>query len=128
MSKLFLDSTVIISALTSRNPASVLIIIKQKFPLFTNEYVIKEVRRILGIEFKFTVDEVNRSIDFMRDILVVLPMPNKNEFKKIQIKDKSDKPIVCSAKNSGCILVTEDRLLYQNAQKYVQTLKPEELR
>ncbi len=128
MSKLFLDSTVIISALTSRNPASVLIIIEPKSPLFTNEYVIKEVRRILGNEFKFTVDEVNRSIDFMRDILVVLPMPNKNEFKKIQIEDKSDKPIVYSAKKSGCILVTEDRLLYQNAKKYVQTLKPEELR
>ncbi len=127
MTKLFLDSTVIISALTSRNPASVLIFIEQGVPLYTNEYAIKETRRVLGSEFGFSPDEVNRSIDFVRDNCEVLKIPHKKDFKKINIEDKSDRPIVYSAMINGCILVTEDRRLKQNAIKYVRTIRPEEL-
>jgi predicted nucleic acid-binding protein len=127
MTKFFLDSTVIISALTARDPDSVLILIEQKHTLFTNEYVIKETRRILDSEFGFNQDEINRSIDFIRDNCIVLQMPRKKDFIRIKIEDKSDRPIVYSAMKNQCILVTEDRQLIQNAKKYVKTLTPREL-
>ena len=127
MTKLFLDSTVIISALTVRDPDSVLILIEGRYTLFTNEYVIKEIRRILDSEFGFTQDEINRSIDFVRDNCIVLQMPRKKDFTRIEIEDKSDRPIVYSAMKNRCILVTQDRLLMQNATKYVRTLAPRDL-
>ena len=127
MTRLFLDSTVIISAITARDPASVMILIEQRYPLFTNEYVIKETRRILDSEFGFTPDEINRSIDLVRDSCVVLKMPHKRDFKRIKIEDKSDRPIVYSAMKNQCILVTQDRLLIKNAEKYVKALMPKDL-
>jgi len=127
MNRLFLDSTVIISAITARDPDSVLILIEQRYTLFTNEYVIKETRRILDSVFGFTPDEINRSIDLVRDNCVVLKMPHKKDFKKIKIEDKSDRPIVYSAMKNQCILVTHDRLLIKNAKKYVKALTPKEL-
>lgn len=127
MTRLFLDSTVIISAITARDPDSVLILIEQRYTLFTNEYVIKETRRILDSVFGFTPDEINHSIDLVRDNCVVLKMPHKRDFKKIKIEDKSDRPIVYSAMKNQCILVTHDRLLIKNAKKYVKALTPKEL-
>ncbi|UCE72841.1 MAG: hypothetical protein JSV56_07335 [Methanomassiliicoccales archaeon] len=127
MTRLFLDSTVIISAITARDSDSVLIFVEGRYSLFTNEYVIKETRRILDSEFGFTQDEINRSIDFVRNSCVVLKMPHKRDLKRIKIEDKSDRPIVYSAMKNKCILVTHDRLLIKSAEKYVKTLIPNEL-
>ncbi len=127
MTRLFLDSTIIISAVTSRNPNASLLFIEEGNELYTNEYVVKEVRRILANAFDFPAEMVNKTIDFIEAKCIVLPMPNKNEFKKIEIKDKSDKPIVCSAMKKKCVLVTEDGLLYVEAKKYVITARPEEV-
>lgn len=56
-----------------------------------------------------------------------LPAPQKNEFEKIILTDKSDRPIVCAAMNAKCILVTNDRRTYREAQKYVTVKTPKEI-
>ena len=127
MPRLFLDSTVIISAITARNPAAVYLLMDDDFERYTNEYVIKETRRILQKAFDFSIRDVNDSIDLVRRQCIVLPLPNKEEYKKLEIKDASDKPIVLSAIKKRCILVTEDYILLENAKKYVKAKRPENL-
>jgi len=127
MTRLFLDTTVVISSITARNPASVILVSEKRYELVVDEYVIKETRRVLSDEFEFSDQDVNRSIDFIRENMTVVPMPSKNEFKKLNMKDKSDRPIVCSAKRNNCILVTEDGLLHTQAKKYVVTVRPDEV-
>jgi hypothetical protein len=50
-----------------------------------------------------------------------------NVYRKIWITDKSDRPIVCSAMQHDCVLVTEDRLLLKEGQRYVKTMRPEDV-
>lgn len=127
MIKLFLDTSVIVSGVTSRNPDSTVILLDEEFKRYTCEYVVKELRRVLQEHFEFSIRDVNEVIDLVREKCIVLPMPSKNELKKIKLKDKSDRPIVISAMKYDCILVTEDGLLHKQAKMYVRTARPEEI-
>lgn len=126
-SKLFLDTTVILSAVTKRNITSYRILLNYRGQLYTNEYVIKECRRVLKKEFGFSDELINKALDYVRIRCVVLPPPNKKEFKKIAIRDKADKPVVCSAMKKGCILVIDDKATYEDARRYVETKHSDEV-
>jgi len=48
--------------------------------------------------------------------------PVKEEIKKINSNDKSDRPIISSAQKHQCVLITDDMPTRNNAGKYVLTL------
>jgi len=93
----------------------------------TIEYVIKEVRRVLRERFGFSQEEINEQISALKAALRVLPTPSVARFRKFNLSDKSDRPIVCSAADENCILVTTEKRLYREARKYVWTVAPEEI-
>ena len=123
----FLDTTVIISAITGRSLKCVEILENQNFKLFTNQYVIKEIKRILSDVFKFTSKEINENVEYIESKCVILPKPTKNDIKNINISDKSDKPIVSSALKLKIPLIIDDHKTYLDAKKYVKTLKSDEI-
>ncbi len=124
--KLFLDTTVIVSAVTKRNVASYNLLLNYEGELYISEYVIKECVRVLK-ELGYSDELVGRALDYIRARCEVLPTPNKKEFVKIAISDKSDKPIVCSAIKKGCVLVIDDEETYIDAKKYVETKHSDEI-
>ncbi len=120
MTKAFLDTTVIISAVTGRALSSLWILEERDIERYTNEYVIKEVRRVLK-KFQYNPEQINKVVEHVREKCLVLSTPSKEEIKKILIQDKSDRPIVYSAKKAGCILITDDGGLRRSGKKYVKT-------
>ena len=124
----FLDTTILISAITGRDLKCVEILENNNFVLYTNEYAIKEVRRILRDVFDLTSNDINESIDHIRSKCSILPQPSKNEIKNIKISDKSDKPIVATAKKLKIPLIINDHTTYIDAKKYIQTLKSNEIK
>jgi predicted nucleic acid-binding protein len=125
--RLFLDTTVIVSAVTKRNIVSYNLLLKYKGELYTSEYVIKECVRVLKKAFGYSDELTNRAIDYIRFRCEVMPIPHKNEFKKIAINDKADRPVVYSAMKKGCVLVIDDYDTYEDAKKYVETKRSDEI-
>jgi predicted nucleic acid-binding protein len=123
----FLDTTILISAITGRNLKCVEILENRKFVLYANEYAIKEVRRILKDVFKLTSEDINESMDHIRSRCNVLPQPSTNEIINIRITDKSDKPMVATAKKLKIPLIIDDHTTYVDAKKYIQTYKSYEI-
>ena len=123
----FLDTTIIISAITGRNLKCVEIFQNKNFELFTNEYAIKEVRRILSDVFKFSSHEINENVEYIESKCTILPKPTKNDIKNIKISDNSDKPIVYSAVKLKIPLVIDDHKTYLDAKKYIKTFKSDEI-
>ncbi len=52
----------------------------------------------------------------------IVKTPSKEEIKKINSKDKSDRPIISSAQKQRCILITDDMPTRKDAEKYVLAL------
>jgi predicted nucleic acid-binding protein len=127
ITKFFLDTTIIISAITGRSLKCVEILENRNFTLYTNEYAIKEVRRILSGVFQFTTKEINENVEYIESKCIIPPKPSKNDIKNIKISDKSDTPIVSSALKLKIPLVIDDHRTYIDAKKYVQTLKSDEI-
>ena len=127
ITKFFLDTTIIISAITGRSLKCVEILENRNFTLYTNEYAIKEVRRILNDVFQFTTKEINENVEYIESKCIILPNPSKNDIKNIKISDKSDTPIVSSALKLKIPLIIDDHRTYIDAKKYVETLKSDEI-
>ncbi len=125
--KLFLDTTVIVSAVTKRNIASYNLLLNYEGELYINEYVIKECMRVLKKEFGYSNELVSKVLGYVSARCELLPMPNKKEFMKIEIRDKADKPIVCSAMKKSCVLVIDDEETYEDAKRYVETKRSYEI-
>ena len=123
----FLDTTILISAITGRSLKCVEILENRNFKLFTNEYAIKEVRRILSDVFKFTLKEINENVEYIENKCKILPKPTKNDVKNIKISDKSDKPIVASTIKLNVPLIIDDYVTHHDAKKYVKTFKSDEI-
>ncbi len=127
MIKLFLDTNIILSSLIPDRTAHISclsILLQNNIPLLTNEYVIKEVRKILEEVYSFNQEDINQFMEFLRTKLEIVKTPSKEEFKTINSKDKSDKPIIFSAKKHRCVLITDDAPTKKDAEKYVLTLEP----
>ncbi len=129
MIRFFLDATVIISSIVpdrSEHIASISLLLQNNIPLFTNEYVIKETRRILEDVYSFDQGDINRFIEFLSTKLEIVKTPSKEEFSSIKSNDKSDRPIIYSAKKHHCILITDDIPTKKDALSYVMTFHSDE--
>ncbi|VVB89234.1 Uncharacterised protein [uncultured archaeon] len=65
-------------------------------------------------------------MEFLRTRIEIVKTPSKEEFKTIDSNDKSDRPIIFSAKKHGCIFITDDTPTKKDAEKYVKTLGSKE--
>ncbi|MFH0903982.1 MAG: PIN domain-containing protein [Methanobacteriota archaeon] len=129
MNKLFLDTTIIISSLLpdrSEHIACVSILLQNKIPLLTNEYVVKETQRVLEQVYSFDQADINQFIEFISTKLEIVKTPSKEEFSNIKSNDKSDRPIIYSAKKHHCVLITDDILTKKDALNYVMTFHSNE--
>ncbi|MFH1199678.1 MAG: PIN domain-containing protein [Candidatus Micrarchaeota archaeon] len=126
--RLFLDTNVLVSgtALPRLNPYAERIMAGTLSENYTNEYAIKETRRVLQERFKVPINVANDAIEFIRQHATVVATPPVDSFIKYDIVDKSDRPIVCSAVQLCAILVTEDRLLRKEATRYVKSVSSSE--
>ncbi len=125
MIKFFLDTNILLNSLIPERKAhlpSLSIVLQNNIPLVTNEYVLKEVRKILEETYSFNQVDINQIVEFFRTKLEVIKTPSKEEFKTINAGDKSDRPIIFSAKKHGCVLITDDAPTKKDADKYVITL------
>lgn len=125
MIKLFLDTNILIGSLIADRKAHISclsILLQNNISLVTNEYVIKEARKILEHIYSFDQQDINRYIEFIRTKMEIVKTPSKEEFKIINSNDKSDRPIIFSAKKHRCILITDDMPTRNNAEKYVMAL------
>lgn len=129
MNKFFLDTNILISSLVpdrSEHIACVSILLQNNIPLLTNEYVIKETRRILEDVYSFDHGDINQFIEFISTKLEIVKTPSKEEFSNIRSNDKSDRPIIYSAKKHHCILITDDTPTKKDALNYVMTFHSDE--
>lgn len=94
---------------------------------YVNDYIIKEVRRVLSEYYEYSVFEIEKAIEVIKEHCRILPTSPKAMFKKLDIRDKSDKPVVQSAIVQNCVLVIYNTETYVDAKKYVITKTPEEV-
>ena len=125
--RLFLDTSVLVSIISERTEEAQSLWKSHSGELVVNEYVMKELRRILQTRLGNNDYVVNLTVERVERRCTVVPDPSNNEFRKIRITDKSDRPIVCSALQHECVLVTEDRLLLKEAPRYVRAMRPEDV-
>jgi predicted nucleic acid-binding protein len=125
MIRFFLDANILLNSLIQERKAhipSLSIVLQNNIPLVTKEYVLKEVRKILEETYSFNQEDINQFVDFFRTKLEVVKTPSKEEFKTINAGDKSDRPVIFSAKKHSCVLITDDVPTKKDADKYVITL------
>ncbi len=125
MIKLFLDTNILLNSLIPNRKAhisSLSILLQNNIPLVTNDYVLKEIRKILEETYSFNKEDINRFMEFLRTKLEIVKTPSKEEFKTINASDKSDRPVIFSAKKHNCVLITDDAPTKKDAYKYVITL------
>ncbi|MCX9014060.1 MAG: PIN domain-containing protein [Candidatus Methanoperedens sp.] len=125
MIKLFLDTNVLLNSLLRDRRAhisSLSILLQNNIQLVTNEYVIKETRKILEDIYSFDKADINQIIEFLRAKIEIVKTPSREEFKTINSSDKSDRPIIFSAKKYDCVLITDDAPTKKDAGKYIQAL------
>jgi predicted nucleic acid-binding protein len=118
--RVFLDTSVIISAVTGTSAEALRLVFSRSSEAHTNEYVLKEVYHVLKKDFKFKEELIARVLDSIKEKLIIHKDPPVKAFKKLDLRDKADRPIVCSAMNLGCTLIIADEVTYQDAKKYVK--------
>jgi len=120
-----LDANVLIDGIVDDDAHSLKILTKNEVALFTNEYALKEFRRVVAKK-NYTPEKINAFIDHIRDRCTVLPTPSKEVFARYRLSDRSDRPIVASAVKAGCVLISHDHVLLQEARPYVKAMTAEE--
>lgn len=129
MIRFFLDTTIILSSFIldrKEHLPCVSIILQNNIPLLTNEYILKEVRRILEETYSFNQEDINQFMEFLITKLEIVKTPSKEEFIVIKSRDKSDRPIIFSAKKHQCVLITDDFPTKKDAEKYILAFKSKE--
>ncbi len=118
--RVFLDTSVIIAAITGTSAEAFRLVFTASSEAHTNEYALKEVYHVLGKVFGFKEELIARVLDNLRDRIIIHKDPPVKAFKKLILRDKADRPIVCSAMNLGCTLIIADEVTYQDAKRYVK--------
>jgi predicted nucleic acid-binding protein len=118
--KVFLDTSILIGRVTKRSKETIKVFKDPELELYTNELALKELYHVLKDEFKFSDLEISYAIDYLRAKCIILSTPPKNEMKKIKLRDKSDRPFVCSALKYNLELYIDDFKTFQDAEKYVK--------
>ncbi|MBI5226232.1 PIN domain-containing protein [Candidatus Micrarchaeota archaeon] len=120
MSRLFLDTSFLVHLFTEKHAEARSLYDSAESKL-TNEYVVKELRRVLAAR-GYSESEVSDVVSELRKRCKVLPSPSKDRFRRIALRDRSDVPIVLGAKDSGAVLLTFDHVLAQDAKNYVHAV------
>jgi predicted nucleic acid-binding protein len=126
--KLFIDTTVAVSALTGRNKDAWILLEsgkKKVVSLFVNDFVIKEIRRTLK-ELDFSQEKINYAVGYVSECCTVRKNVPKAKFSKYNIQDKNDIPILAGAVQELAVLVTEDNTFKNDAKKYLVCETPSE--
>lgn len=118
--KAFLDTSVLIGKVLKVSVSAEKVFNDPYIEKYTNEYALKELYHVLKSSFKFSEKNIGYAVDYIRENCVVLPAPKKEEFKKIKLQDRSDRPIVYSAYSHNLILFIDDEKTYQDANNYVK--------
>ncbi len=122
----FLDTSVIIEALSKKSSAAFRLVFLPLRRAHTIEYVMKEAHHVLK-ERGLREDLIREALDGIRGKVIVHRTPPANRFKKLDIRDRSDKPIVYAARHLGCVLVLRDERTYRDALKYVEAFRLDDL-
>ncbi|HEY9204457.1 MAG TPA: PIN domain-containing protein [Candidatus Methanoperedens sp.] len=126
--KFFIDTTVAVSALTGRNDEAWVLFESGRrglVSLFVNIFVVKEIRRTLK-EFQISQEKINYGIEYVKECCIVRKNIPKLDLLKYNIRDKNDRPIIAAAINESAILVTEDSMLAEDTQKYIECVTPKD--
>jgi predicted nucleic acid-binding protein len=126
--KFFIDTTVIVSAVTGRNTDAWVLLEsgrRKVILLFVNDFIIKEIRRTLKV-LHFSQENINYAVDYIQECCTVRRNVPKKEFSKFKIQDKNDIPILAGAVHESAVLVTEDSALRDDAKGYVESVTPGE--
>ena len=118
--QVFLDTSILIGGVIKRSKEAIKIFKDPEIEKYTNELAFKELYHVLKDEFSFSELEISYAIDYLRAKCIVLPTPSKNEFTKIELRDKSDRPFVYSALKYDLELYIDDFKTFQDAEKYVK--------
>jgi putative PIN family toxin of toxin-antitoxin system len=106
--RVFLDTNVIVSALTARGlSADVFRLILTEHDLLTGEVNLKEFRRVLRLRMRVPARRINEVEQLLREYTVI-PVPDKPP--NIQLRDPDDTWVLASAvAGSADVLVTGDQ-------------------
>ena len=128
--KVFIDTSVFISALNSTSGASFHILNSPKYKFFISEFVLTEARNVIARKFPKKISE-NMLFSFIGATpIIVLPLPKKNQLKKFAIfVEEKDTPILASSLKYCDILLTLDKeILEANGKiKNLEITTPGEL-
>ena len=119
MIEAFLDTSVLLGKILNNSKKADEVFKNPNIKKYTNEYAIKEVYHVLK-KLGFSEIHISYAIDYIREKCIILPTPKKEEFLDIMLKDKADRPIVCSAKKYNLVLYIDDEKTYLDAKKYVE--------
>jgi predicted nucleic acid-binding protein len=122
----FLDTSIILEAVLGHSIKALSVVFESSCPAHTIEYVLKEVHFVLRDRYGYSEFEIARVLERLRERLVVHKNPPSKAFRKLDIRDKSDKPIVYAARCHGCILLINDQETMEDAQIYVEARKLED--
>jgi predicted nucleic acid-binding protein len=118
--RVFLDTSVIVAAVTGTSADAFQLLFTPNCESHTNEYVLKEVYHVLRKAFRRHEEDVAKILDIVREKVKVHKDPPVKAFKKLKLRDRSDRPIVYSAMILGCTLIIADEVTYQDAKRYVK--------
>lgn len=126
--KFFLDTTVVVSAVTGRNTEAWVLLEsgrKKVISLYVNEFIIKETRRTLKV-LQISQEKTNYAVEYVVECCTVRGNVPKKEFSRFKIRDRNDIPILAGAVQESAILVTEDNVLIKDAMEYIESVTPGE--
>ncbi len=108
--KVFLDTSVLVSALNSTSGASFHILNSPKYVFFISEFVLAEARSVIARKFSNKISE-NMLFSFIGATpITVLPLPKKSELRKFsKFVEEKDAPILASSLKHCDILLTLDK-------------------
>jgi len=125
--RFFLDTSIIIAALTKTSPVAFKIVFKSDWSLHTIDYVMRETYHVLRNRVKMTEAQIGAALDELRKhIEVHRDLPAKAS-SKLNVRDKADKPMIYAAMKMGCILIIQDEKAYQDAKRYVEVVRLKDL-
>ena len=128
--KVFLDTSVLISALNSTSGASFHILNSIKYRFFISEFVLTEARNVIAKKFASKISE-NMLFSFIGATpITIVPLPRKKELRKfIKLVEEKDTPILASSLKYCDILLTLDKgILEANGKiKNLEITTPGEL-
>ncbi len=119
MIRYLFDTSVLVAALMGTSGRSMRYYDDPTLEKFTIEYVIKETYRVLRGHYKLSEDEISHVMEDIHEKIRIFPDPTVGEFRKIDISDKSDRPIACAAKKYGCRLLLRDYRTYRDCLEIV---------